>query len=142
MHAGSSFAGRLGVFPFSFMFPDVYLRIRTFSSRSRVMVSRASWCSTASEVAPAAVSPHSSWNAGPSVLHPPWVSTSVVEPYSSILTTHTTLQHCGCTFTVDNGGISHIHRRHIDLQGYGNLNMMTGPPSSSPCVWMAPLMWT
>ena len=33
----------------------------------------------------------------------PQVSTAVVEPYNSILTTHTTLEHSDCAFMVDNG---------------------------------------
>ena len=32
----------------------------------------------------------------------PQVSTAVVEPYNSILTTHTTLEHSDCAFMVDN----------------------------------------
>jgi tubulin alpha len=30
------------------------------------------------------------------------MSTSVVEPYNSVLTTHTTLEHSDCSFMVDN----------------------------------------
>jgi tubulin alpha len=33
----------------------------------------------------------------------PQVSTAVVEPYNSILTTHCTLEHTDCAFMVDNG---------------------------------------
>jgi len=33
----------------------------------------------------------------------PQISTAVVEPYNSVLTTHTTLEHSDCTFLVDNG---------------------------------------
>ena len=33
----------------------------------------------------------------------PQISTAVVEPYNSILTTHTTLEHSDCAFMVDNG---------------------------------------
>jgi len=35
----------------------------------------------------------------------PQVSTAVVEPYNSILTTHCTLEHTDCAFMVDNGKI-------------------------------------
>ena len=35
----------------------------------------------------------------------PQVSTAVVEPYNSILTTHCTLEHTDCAFMVDNGRI-------------------------------------
>ena len=37
-----------------------------------------------------------------SVYPAPQVSTAVVEPYNSILTTHTTLEHSDCAFMVDN----------------------------------------
>ncbi|VDO49959.1 unnamed protein product [Haemonchus placei] len=37
-----------------------------------------------------------------SVYPAPQVSTAVVEPYNSILTTHTTLEHSDCSFMVDN----------------------------------------
>lgn len=33
------------------------------------------------------------------------ISTAVVEPYNSILTTHTTLEHSDCAFMVDNEAI-------------------------------------
>ena len=36
----------------------------------------------------------------------PQVATSVVEPYNSILTTHTTLEHSDCSFMVDNEAIT------------------------------------
>lgn len=32
----------------------------------------------------------------------PQISTAVVEPYNSVLTTHTTLEHSDCAFMVDN----------------------------------------
>merc|ERR1711936_433149 len=37
-----------------------------------------------------------------SVYPAPQVATAVVEPYNSILTTHTTLEHSDCSFMVDN----------------------------------------
>ncbi|KRX54931.1 Tubulin alpha-3 chain, partial [Trichinella sp. T9] len=40
----------------------------------------------------------------------PQVSTAVVEPYNSILTTHTTLEHSDCAFMVDNEAIYDICR--------------------------------
>ena len=36
----------------------------------------------------------------------PQISTAVVEPYNSILTTHTTLEHSDCAFMVDNGTLT------------------------------------
>lgn len=41
------------------------------------------------------------------------VSTAVVEPYNSILTTHTTLEHSDCSFMVDNEAIYDICRRWV-----------------------------
>uniref|UniRef100_A0A1I7XV73 Tubulin domain-containing protein n=1 Tax=Heterorhabditis bacteriophora TaxID=37862 RepID=A0A1I7XV73_HETBA len=54
------------------------------------------------------------------------VSTSMVEPYNSILTTHTTLEHSDCSFMVDNEAIYDICRRHLDLARptYTNLNRL------------------
>jgi tubulin alpha len=40
----------------------------------------------------------------------PQVSAAVVEPYNSILTTHTTLEHTDCAFMVDNEAIYDICR--------------------------------
>src|SRR6218665_719355 len=37
-----------------------------------------------------------------SIYPAPQISTAVVEPYNSILTTHTTLEHSDCAFMVDN----------------------------------------
>ena len=46
----------------------------------------------------------------------PQISTAVVEPYNSILTTHTTLEHSDCAFMVDNGSfnLKKIFKNHID----------------------------
>lgn len=40
----------------------------------------------------------------------PQISTAVVEPYNSILCTHTTLEHSDCSFMVDNEAIYDICR--------------------------------
>ena len=40
----------------------------------------------------------------------PQVSTAIVEPYNSVLTTHTTLEHSDCCFLVDNEAIYDICR--------------------------------
>lgn len=40
----------------------------------------------------------------------PQVSTAVVEPYNSVLTTHVTLEHSDCTFMVDNEAIYDLCR--------------------------------
>ncbi|XP_039738074.1 tubulin alpha-1A chain-like [Pteropus medius] len=59
-----------------------------------------------------------------SIYPAPQVSTAVVEPYNSILTTHTTLEHSDCAFMVDNEAIYDICRRNLDIERptYTNLN--------------------
>nr|CAH8864272.1 unnamed protein product [Trichobilharzia regenti] len=59
-----------------------------------------------------------------SVYPAPQISTAVVEPYNSILTTHTTLEHSDCAFMVDNEAIYEICRRNLDIErpSYTNLN--------------------
>lgn len=61
------------------------------------------------------------------------VSTAVVEPYNSILTTHTTLEHSDCAFMVDNEAIYDICRRNLDIERptYTNLNRLIGQIVSS-----------
>jgi tubulin alpha len=68
-----------------------------------------------------------------SVYPAPQVSTSVVEPYNSILTTHTTLQHSDVTFIVDNEAIYDICRRNLDIERptYTNLNRLIAQVVSS-----------
>lgn len=56
------------------------------------------------------------------------VSTSVVEPYNSILFTHPTLEHCQVSFIVDNEAIYDICKKnlYIDRPSYTNLNRLIG----------------
>merc|ERR1712168_420418 len=63
----------------------------------------------------------------------PQVSTAVVEPYNSILTTHTTLEHSDCAFMVDNEAIYDICRRNLGVErpSYENLNRLIGQIVSS-----------
>ena len=63
----------------------------------------------------------------------PQISTAVVEPYNSILTTHTTLEHSDCAFMVDNEAIYDICRRNLDIERptYTNLNRLIGQIVSS-----------
>ena len=44
------------------------------------------------------------------------ISSAVVEPYSSILTTHTTLEHSDCAFMVGNEATYYIYRRNLDIE--------------------------
>ncbi|EFP10544.1 CRE-MEC-12 protein [Caenorhabditis remanei] len=68
-----------------------------------------------------------------SIYPAPQVSTAVVEPYNSILTTHTTLEHSDCSFMVDNEAIYDICRRNLDIErpSYTNLNRLIGQIVSS-----------
>ena len=61
------------------------------------------------------------------------ICTAVVEPYNSILTTHTTLEHSDCAFMVDNEAIYDICRRNLDIERptYTNLNRLIGQIVSS-----------
>ncbi|XP_011842983.1 PREDICTED: tubulin alpha-1B chain isoform X6 [Mandrillus leucophaeus] len=60
-------------------------------------------------------------------------SFAVVEPYNSILTTHTTLEHSDCAFMVDNEAIYDICRRNLDIERptYTNLNSLISQIVSS-----------
>ncbi|MBN3286183.1 TBA protein, partial [Polyodon spathula] len=77
----------------------------------------------------------------------PQISTAVVEPYNSILTTHTTLEHSDCAFMVDNEAIYDICRRNLDIErpSYTNLNHLidqlgTLPPIHFPLATYAPVL--
>ena len=61
------------------------------------------------------------------------ISTAVVEPYNSILTTHTTLEHSDCAFMVDNEAVFDMCRRNLDIErpSYTNLNRLMGQIVSS-----------
>jgi tubulin alpha len=63
----------------------------------------------------------------------PQNATSVVEPYNSILTTHTTLEHSDCSFMVDNEAIYDICRRNLGIErpSYENLNRLIAQVVSS-----------
>jgi len=68
-----------------------------------------------------------------SVYPAPQISTAVVEPYNSILTTHTTLEHTDCAFMVDNEAIYDICKRNlgVDRPSYTNLNRLIAQVVSS-----------
>ncbi|OLL21973.1 Tubulin alpha chain, partial [Neolecta irregularis DAH-3] len=63
----------------------------------------------------------------------PLVSSSVVEPYNAILTTHTTLEHSDCTFMVDNEAIYDICKASLRVgrPSYDNLNRLIAQAVSS-----------
>ena len=68
-----------------------------------------------------------------SIYPAPQVATAVVEPYNSILTTHTTLEHSDCAFMMDNEAIYDICRRNLDVErpSYANLNRLISQVVSS-----------
>uniref|UniRef100_A0A0N4T8C6 Tubulin alpha chain n=1 Tax=Brugia pahangi TaxID=6280 RepID=A0A0N4T8C6_BRUPA len=68
-----------------------------------------------------------------SIYPAPQISTAMVEPYNSILTTHTTLEHSDCSFLVDNEAIYDICRKNLDIKSptYTNLNRLIAQIVSS-----------
>jgi tubulin alpha len=63
----------------------------------------------------------------------PQIASAVVEPYNSILTTHTTLEHTDCAFLVDNQAIYELCQRNLDIDKpiYTNLNRIISQVVSS-----------
>jgi tubulin alpha len=68
-----------------------------------------------------------------SVYPSPKMSSSVVEPYNAVLTTHTTLEHSDCSFMVDNEAIYEICKKNLGISspGYTNLNRLISQVVSS-----------
>ncbi|XP_073085548.1 tubulin alpha chain-like 3 [Manis javanica] len=68
-----------------------------------------------------------------SVYPAPRISTAVVEPYNSILTTHSTIEHLDCTFMVDNEAIYDIchHKLGAERPSYASINRLIGQVVSS-----------
>ncbi|XP_045444318.1 tubulin alpha chain-like 3 [Pipistrellus kuhlii] len=68
-----------------------------------------------------------------SVYPAPRISTAVVEPYNSILTTHYTLEHSDCTFMMDNEALYDIchHKLGVDRPSYTIINRLIGQAVSS-----------
>ena len=63
----------------------------------------------------------------------PHISTAVVEPYNSILATHSMLDHADCTFMMDNESIYEICQNNLDIErpSYTNLNHLISQVISS-----------
>lgn len=61
------------------------------------------------------------------------VSAVVVEPYNTVLTTHSTMEHTDCTFIVDNEAIYDICKRNLNIERptYNSLNRIIGQVVSS-----------
>ncbi|ETW83739.1 alpha 3 tubulin [Heterobasidion irregulare TC 32-1] len=66
----------------------------------------------------------------------PQLSSSVVEPYNSVLTTHTTLEHSDCSFMVDNEAIYDICKKRLNVSqpSFTNLNRLIAQVVSSVTV--------
>nr|KAG5713585.1 hypothetical protein BaRGS_024633 [Batillaria attramentaria] len=63
----------------------------------------------------------------------PQMATSVVEPYNSILATHTMLEHSDCSFLMDNQAIFQLCKKKLDVErpSYSNLNRLISQVVSS-----------
>jgi len=63
----------------------------------------------------------------------PKISTAVVEPYNSVLSTHAILDHADCTFVFDNEAIYDICKRNLGIETptYTNLNRIISQVVSS-----------
>merc|ERR1712154_239738 len=63
----------------------------------------------------------------------PQVSTAVVEPYNSVLSTHSLLEHTDVAVMLDNEAIYDICRRSLDIErpSYVNLNRLVAQVISS-----------
>jgi hypothetical protein len=62
------------------------------------------------------------------------VSTAVVEPYNSVLSTHSLLEHTDVSVMLDNEAVYDICRRSLDIERptYTNLNRCTPVPAIQP----------
>jgi tubulin alpha len=65
--------------------------------------------------------------------HPSQVSTAVVEPYNSVLSTHSLLEHTDVAVMLDNEAVYDICRRSLDIERptYTNLNRLVAQVISS-----------
>ena len=63
----------------------------------------------------------------------PQVSTAVVEPYNSVLSTHSLLEHTDVAVMLDNEAVYDICRRSLDIERptYTNLNRLIAPGHQS-----------
>ncbi|KAJ5067621.1 tubulin alpha-1d chain [Anaeramoeba ignava] len=63
----------------------------------------------------------------------PQISTSVVEPYNTVLSTHAILEHTDVSFLVDNEALYEICQKKLDIERptYNNLNRLVAQVMSS-----------
>jgi hypothetical protein len=68
----------------------------------------------------------------------PQVSTSVVEPYNSVLSTHSLLEHTDVAVLLDNEAIYDICKRSLDIERptYTNLNRLISQVHYLSCIGM------
>uniref|UniRef100_A0A914ZYE3 Tubulin/FtsZ 2-layer sandwich domain-containing protein n=1 Tax=Parascaris univalens TaxID=6257 RepID=A0A914ZYE3_PARUN len=68
-----------------------------------------------------------------SIYPAPQVSTAVVEPYNSVLSTHITLDHSDCSLMMDNEAIYEICRKNLGVEQptYNSLNRLISQVVSS-----------
>ena len=68
-----------------------------------------------------------------SVYPSPQISTAIVEPYNSVLTSHTTMEHSDCCFLMDNEAVYDVCRRNLDIERptYTNINRIVAQTVSS-----------
>jgi tubulin alpha len=68
-----------------------------------------------------------------SIYPSPSTSTAVVEPYNTVLSTHSTIENSDCTFLVDNDAVYGICRRNLDIPrpGYEHMNSLIAQVVSS-----------
>ena len=66
----------------------------------------------------------------------PQISSAVVEPYNSILTTHATLEHSDCAFMMDNEAIYDICSRNLGIERptYTNINRIVAQGICFYCI--------
>ena len=53
----------------------------------------------------------------------PAIASGVVEPYNSVLSTHTLLEHCDVTFAFDNEALYDIAKTTLELESPSYLNL-------------------
>ena len=72
---------------------------------------------------------------------PRQVSTAVVEPYNSVLSTHSLLEHTDVAVMLDNEAVYDICRRSLDIERptYTNLNRRARAPCLGTCTLCCPL---
>ena len=69
------------------------------------------------------------------------MSTAVVEPYNSVLSTHSLLEHTDVAVMLDNEAVYDICRRSLDIERptYTNLNRCAAMPSNPSAYALAEL---